>query len=154
MQHFVPVELADIILHHAEYYATFTVVMKEPQTVADGHALCARSFVLTQGKLQSLVKVRVVVKGHDQGWSSYPEDHGTKRNSWTWYTMNIFDKSATPRCGADDTRLATNAHASLQTQTHTFEWTREDAFFQRLIAGQQLCLWAHARYVYSTLFCQ
>jgi len=34
-------------------------------------------------------RVRFIVESRDQGWSSYPEDHGTDRGSWTWFEAGI-----------------------------------------------------------------
>lgn len=136
----------DIILHFAEYYATLSTVMTQTREIRDGRELCVQSRALTQEMLSTLLRVHVVVRGHDQGWSSYPQDQGSKRNSWTWYTMNTCNAGAPPECGADDARLATNLHASSETQTHEFNWTPTDEMVQGLQAGQCLCVWAHARY--------
>lgn len=34
-------------------------------------------------------RIRFIIESRDQGWSSYPEDHGTYRGSWTWFEAGI-----------------------------------------------------------------
>lgn len=66
-------------------------------------------------------EVRVVVDGHDQGWSSYPEHHGTRVGSYTWYELVISRKD---RRAANDVRttVCRNLHASreYERQERTF----------------------------------
>lgn len=56
-------------------------------------------------------QVHVVVDGHDQGWSSYPEHRGTRQGSWTWYELVI---SRQDRRAHNDIRttVCRNIHAS------------------------------------------
>ncbi|THG95937.1 hypothetical protein EW026_g5793 [Hermanssonia centrifuga] len=160
LQRFVPAELAYLILHLAEYYCTLVskeigdptietrginVVrdrgIRNAITIRNGGKLCLTIGPFTKKEAQSVIWLSVTIKGHDQGWSSYPEDQGTKRGSWTWYTMT-FDEdtlAATPE------RLATNIHAEFATQTHAFAWGRDSEMVKPIQAGQPIKLWAHAR---------
>ncbi|EKM48808.1 uncharacterized protein PHACADRAFT_202369 [Phanerochaete carnosa HHB-10118-sp] len=149
LRHFVPTELADMILHHAAYYHVRTACTTAPLSVCDSrthHAdVPVLSIELTRladtAALDNVLRVEALVRGHDQGWSGYPEDKGTERNAWTWYSIGSAD-SAT-----HEERLATNLHAVPQVQTHgPFVWERDSEVVGLLKTERVLELWAHARY--------
>src|SRR5260221_12703464 len=85
LRHFLPLELADKILHAAEYYPRLTSVLpshhfENPLTVSDG-----RRQVVVSPPIQrpdSISRVLIQTYSHDQGWSSYSQDQGTFRSSW------------------------------------------------------------------------
>lgn len=64
-------------------------------------------------------KIGVTIWSHDQGWISYPQEHSSFNNSWTWFDLKI-----TRPAGRDDIskdanlRLETNVHASEDTMCH------------------------------------
>ena len=142
----VPTELADIILDMAEYHHVITLTTNRPRNIFNSvhHAdVPILSLYLSRPEysefLDCLLRVSLVIKGHDQGWSGYPEDKGTLRNSWTWYSIGTDD----PR--THEKRLATNLHAVGDTQTHVFEWDRGSDIVQWLKEGKKVEVWAHAR---------
>ena len=143
LQVFLPFELADVILHQAEYYCVISNETDRPQQVQNADHLCASTDALSAEEVKSIVRLSVVIQGHDQGWSSYPEDRGSTRNSWTWYTLQLEGPD-----GVDVPmeRLATNLHAVKETQTYKFEWHRGDDIVKRIQPGQSIAVWAHARY--------
>lgn len=155
LQHFIPAPLATDILNLAHYRPLLNVEQKEQFLVSDGDRLCVATPPLTAEQARSAFRLKVVVKGHDQGWSSNDsKDHGTTRGSWTWFTIGVEDTLpiTAPHHDTDD-RLATNLHATRETQRHVFEWTRdaeEDSILSQLRAGQSVCIWAHARWVIFT----
>ncbi|KAL4247798.1 hypothetical protein ABKN59_007115 [Abortiporus biennis] len=129
---FVPIELAEIILHYAEYYLIISAEQDSENAphgieIHDGDCSCAATGNLTEDEVHSIVKLSVVVEGHDQGWSSYPQDKGTTRNSWTWYSLRLYDSQT-------------------ETQKHEFTWFRGDDTVSRIHTGQSIAIWAHARY--------
>ncbi len=67
----------------------------------------------------------VVAEAHDQGWSSYPEDRGTCRNSWTWGEVQVVrvgeGGAAVPVREGDPGRAYTNLHADVKWQVHRVE---------------------------------
>ncbi|GJE95227.1 hypothetical protein PsYK624_114080 [Phanerochaete sordida] len=145
---FVPVELADIILHNAEYYHVRAARTAGPLIVCDLRTHRADECVLSlnfaaddTSVLASVIRVEALVRGHDQGWSGFPEDKGTERNAWTWYSIGSADPAT------HEERLATNLHAVPTTQTHgPFVWKRDSDVVELLKRERVLELWAHARF--------
>lgn len=146
---FVPVELADIILHEATYYHVRVACVSTPCDISDRHTHRADTPILSINLtstedarlLECVLRVQAVVKGHDQGWSGYPEDRGTDRNAWTWYSIGSADPAT------HEQRLATNLHAVPRTQTHgPFVWDRDSELVALLKRDRVLEVWAHARY--------
>ena len=139
-----------MILHDAQYYHVLRAQTAGPLTICDLRTHRADVPILSislspaedQDVLDGLLRVEVVVKAHDQGWSGYPEDKGTERNAWTWFSIGSADPST------HEERLATNLHAIPQTQTHgPFVWERDSEIFRLLREERVLELWAHARSV-------
>ncbi|KAG0140545.1 hypothetical protein CROQUDRAFT_665060 [Cronartium quercuum f. sp. fusiforme G11] len=76
-----------------------------------------------------VMKIEWTVVSHDQGWSSYPDDHGTDRNSWTWteaslYTRNRFNQSFESQLSSNSIphRICTNIHAKRKSSLHKHIW--------------------------------
>ncbi|EGF97958.1 uncharacterized protein MELLADRAFT_113952 [Melampsora larici-populina 98AG31] len=73
-----------------------------------------------------------VMKIEWKGWSSYPEDHGTYRNSWTWTEATLYDRcSQTPSLPSDHSswyRVSTNVHARRQPTLHQSVWFSDHPF--------------------------
>ena len=143
LQTFVPFELADIILREAEYYSNALDELTVPVSISQREVRCAAVGPFTQEEVDSIARVEAVVTGHDQGWSSYPEDKGTTRNSWTWYSLRS-EENGTVSDLVD--HAATNLHAVSDAQTHVMEWVRGDDIVKQIRAGQTISIWAHARY--------
>lgn len=150
LRHFVPTELADMILHAAEYYHVLTVRTLGPRVIVDRMSYRADVPILSvtlrrpddAEVLDSIMHVRVLIGGHDQGWSGYPEDKGTVNNSWTWYSIGTADPQT------HEERLATNLHAIRDTQEHIFKWDKDSDMVRLLREERILEVWAHARLVY------
>ncbi|CEJ60273.1 hypothetical protein PMG11_08853 [Penicillium brasilianum] len=83
------------------------------------------------------------IRSHDQGWSSYSEDHGTYRNSWTWFDLG-FERTPGREdvCEDLDVRLATNLHASGIAQNHQVVYRAEDdlPWMRSLQAGDRVSI--------------
>ncbi len=76
-------------------------------------------------------KVEINITSHDQGWSSYPQDRGTYRGSWTWFEAEIsLGGSEDEHEGEGEhcvkRELCRNVHADAMDKTHTIIW-RYDA---------------------------
>jgi hypothetical protein len=83
------------------------------------------------------------IRSHDQGWSSFSEDHGTYRNSWTWFDLGIERAPGQEDVCRDlDVRLATNMHASRISQNHQVVYRAEDdlPWMQSLQAGDRVSI--------------
>lgn len=96
-------------------------------------------------------EIRIDIWSHDQGWSSYHEDHGTYRNSWTWFELGI--ERPSERSIEDDTkdldvRLATNLHARGVSQHHQVVYCAEDnlPWMRNLRAGDRISIIPRALY--------
>lgn len=55
--------------------------------ISEGSVSYLTSKPIPGGK--KLKKAVVTVVSKDQGWSGYPNDHGTYRNSWTWFELSV-----------------------------------------------------------------
>jgi len=68
------------------------VQSEEIINISDGSVSYLTSEPIPSGK--RLKKVVVTVVSKDQGWSSFPDDHGTYRGSWTWFELSVGPPSA------------------------------------------------------------
>lgn len=60
--------------------------------------------------------------GHDTGWSSYPEDHGTCNNSWTWFEAGLELNAEGGREQPPRRPIQVNVHAKRDATTHVNIW--------------------------------
>ncbi|KAI0264025.1 hypothetical protein BC834DRAFT_885160 [Gloeopeniophorella convolvens] len=151
----LPIELVDLILHAAEYYSRCTdpfVALppdRDIMTVRGGARLAALTPPIPHP--ERVMKVVIRTESHDQGWSSYPEDHGTYNNSWTWFELQISrDESVTGREGVvpdvPGWRICTNRHARVDWQVVEVVLDRTNEVVSGLRPGDRLGVVAKARY--------
>ena len=116
LQQKLPPELVPRIVDQAEFWLKSTVSLEEEMQVADIHIMGRRDHYLCAGvtylstlplgevagegpdsiRLVGKQPVRKVVfhtVSQDQGWSSFPDDHGTDRGCWTWFEAVVRDAS-------------------------------------------------------------
>lgn len=87
----------------------------------------------------SLRTISFTVRSHDQGWSSYPSDHGTYNGSWTWLEATVITTErlnsvvrdmliarSNELLEGEGQRIVTNVHASREAKTHTVTWRYDD----------------------------
>ena len=94
---------------------------------------------------------RIVVwtESHDQGWSSFPYDHGTYRNSQAWFEAVAEGPS---KADSAHLRFQENVHASNEWRKHMNIFDRRTAseavlrWMDRLTVGSKLQIWAKAAY--------
>ncbi|GAB7353905.1 hypothetical protein MBLNU459_g4253t2 [Dothideomycetes sp. NU459] len=96
------------------------------------------------------------IAAHDQGWSSYARDEGTRDNSWTWFEVGVFGEvdgrrqrvdPAAAAGGEGSRRLVTNLQAVREVQEHHVvveDWECE--WMHRLREGDQVMILAQAWY--------
>lgn len=101
--------------------------------------------------LHPLRKAVFTITSKDQGWSSYPQDHGTYANSWTWFEAMVLDwTESSPEIPAR--RICTNVHAGRDYKTHqvTWCWNSEDeserVWITSLRRGQKIGIQVWARF--------
>jgi len=97
----LPVELSLQILDQAAYHLKFTATRSDKQIYThhrltqDAEPYIALSIPgprllqdpISFGRL--LRNLTLITRSRDQGWSSFPADHGTYKNSWTWFDVSI-----------------------------------------------------------------
>ena len=99
-------------------------------------------------------------RGHDQGWSSYPQSHGTYAGSWTWFEAGLtrFDdknaqgeelrrqKDMRAEKKRDRYELHRNRHAGLIPEDYVIELGTEHDLLKRVEEGDRFALWARAMF--------
>ncbi|RIB22164.1 hypothetical protein C2G38_2014478 [Gigaspora rosea] len=112
------------------------------------------SSISTDAGVPKCKKIEIACESHDQGWSSYPRDHGTYNNSWTWGEISIItpkknnnlevrliEKEPITRY-----RVYTNKHAVDDWQTHNFEFLSHHPLVKSLQPGDIVGLWIRSCY--------
>ena len=102
---------------------------------------------LTSGPIpggKKLKKVVITIVSKDQGWSSYQNDHGTYRNSWTWFELSV---GAPSKDSGEKWRgeVVRNLHAHDDFKKHVVEIMDEE-LYKKAESGDVLTVWAHAQY--------
>ncbi|KAB8266760.1 hypothetical protein BDV30DRAFT_244959 [Aspergillus minisclerotigenes] len=122
LKRWFPSELVLEMLEYVEYWLLSRISRADEMQYAESDCHGQPPYLTSapiQGERYPVKKSRVTIWSHDQGWSSYPQDHGFFNNSWTWFDLKI-----TRPAGRDDIskdanlRLATHVHASEDTMCH------------------------------------
>ena len=115
---------------------------EENVQISDDSVTYLTSKPIPNGK--TLKKVVITVIAKDQGWSSYSEDHGTYRNTWTWFELAVgpSSKESTERWRGEVVR---NLHAHGDFKEQTIEIT-DKGLYEKAMSGDVLTVWALARY--------
>ena len=90
---------------------------------------------------KTLRNVVIAIVSKDQGWSSYPSDHGTYRNSWTWFELSVGSESGEKWRG----EVVRNCHAHGEFKEHTVKILAEE-FYEKAQSGDVLTVWALAKF--------
>jgi hypothetical protein len=108
----LPPELVPQIMDYAEYWLKSSTSIRQDMEASDIRILGRRSNYITSGATYlstlpigkvpgeeengiALVgqypvrKVVFTVESQDQGWSDFPQDHGTEQGSWTWFEAAV-----------------------------------------------------------------
>jgi hypothetical protein len=97
-------------------------------------------------KGKKLKKVVITVVSKDQGWSSFPDDYGTYRNSWTWFDLSVgppSKKDSEEKWRGEVTR---NIHAHDEFKEHTIEIPADEGLYEKAESGDVLTVWACAQF--------
>jgi len=148
LRHFLPLELVDKVLHTAEYYPRLTSILPahhfdNPLTVSDGRRQVVVSPPVHRPDI--IASVLIQTESHDQGWSSYPQDQGTFRNSWTWLDLGVV-RNTPGGIPAPEWRIYTNLHASDDWQPTEVSIDLDNETVGALLPGDSLAIWAGARF--------
>ena len=88
--------------------------------------------------------VALECESQDQGWSDFFDDHGTRRNSWTWGDLTVMNSEEVEEYKQD--RVYTNLHASESWELHTKEYSASDQLVKHLATGKSLVLSLNAMF--------
>ena len=92
----------------------------------------------------TLREVVITVVSKDQGWSTYLEDYGTYRNSWTWFELSV---GPSTKGSQEKWRglVVRNLHAHHDFKEHTIEILDEE-LYEKAGSGDVLTVWALAKF--------
>jgi hypothetical protein len=169
----VPAEIALSIIDYAGYWVKASISRDEVHSVSEwsGNPMVYLTSdpIKARGRVQSIT---FTICSHDQGWSDYPEDHGTYRNSWTWFEVDIIPPvGGSTSSDVEDSKdkwVATNRHAEEEPETQTVTFGRgERQWFKSMVPGSRVALQAHAKFsgwrntvesatidIYTSFLCQ
>jgi hypothetical protein len=150
LRQILPSELVLEIFEFAQYWLQSAAYRDDRTSFGDGNYR-DRTPYLTSPPIQGqrLEEIRINIWSHDQGWSSYPEDHGTLRNSWTWFELGIERPEGREGIAKnEDLRLATNVHAQRQAKHHQMMYRRDQnlRWFDALQPGDMISIIPLARF--------
>lgn len=129
LERWVPAELALAILHHAQYWLRSRVSRQESLRFSESACRDRTPYLLSdpiKGTRFPVQQIIIDIWSHDQGWSSYPQDHGTYRGSWTWFDLGIQRPPGREDVSAGLPQLVTNVHASSETRHHQVVYRRDE----------------------------
>ena len=140
----LPPELITQILDLAEYWAYSQTICLDQGRFHNANVRYLRSNPIQGGEFtHPLRRVVVTTDSKDQGWSSYPDTHGTHEGSWTWFELTLDDGGT----GGEMVRVEVvrNVHAGFEFER--YRTVIEDGRILRLAKkGDQLSVWVRANY--------
>ncbi|TID24228.1 hypothetical protein E2P81_ATG02531 [Venturia nashicola] len=180
----LPAELAALILNHAQYWVDTTYQRGDGITITQdfggrgGDERYLHTAPIGADGLTGLRPVKRVVftiESRDQGWSSYPDEHGTYTGSWTWFEAqkgdpSILEEEEVASDGQqqdqhadNDARdpaelplrpegreIVRNIHAGKSWHKHVISWAADDEdhgeWVREIRRGEVIILSAHARF--------
>ncbi|MCJ1465745.1 hypothetical protein MMC07_004364 [Pseudocyphellaria aurata] len=143
------------------------IIEPTPVPYTEDSRILLRTPPLTARSVSLLRKVVFTMRSHDQGWSSYPTNHGTYENTWTWFDAAVETKSveAVQEAHGDidslvagmpkplDSpnvrrrhRIQSNRHAVKEAENYRITIDRGQEPLDDLKVGDQIMLIACARY--------
>lgn len=148
LRHRLPSELVLEVLEYAQYWVQSRVERDESISCTESDR--ARSYLASKpiqdGRLE---EIRIDIWSHDQGWSSYRQDHGTLRNSWTWCELGIERPEGREAISeVVGMEIATNVHARSEARHHQIIYRRYQnlQWVQKLQAGDIIRILPKARF--------
>ena len=93
--------------------------------------------------MHPLRRLVVTTDSRDQGWSIYPESHGTREGSWTWFELTLDDGET----GDEIVRVEVvrNIHAGWKFDKHRAV-IEDERVLKRARKGDRLSVWVRAMY--------
>ncbi len=115
---------------------------------------------LSQPEVQCIRRVVYTFRSRDQGWSSYPNQHGTYEGSFTWFEASLTRPIGTDlieaerhvqlqvKTAKERTRyeLQRNRHAGRDPENYRHELELDHKLLQHAEEGDSVLLWARATF--------
>lgn len=115
---------------------------------------------LSQPEVQRVRRVVYTFRSRDQGWSSYPTQHGTYEGSFTWFEAGLTRPISTDvieserndqlqlKAAKERTRyeLQRNRHAGRDPETYIHELGTNHGLLRHAEEGDSVVLWARASF--------
>lgn len=140
----LPPELVTEILDLAKYWVYSRSISSKSHSFENANVRYLRSGRIQGGEfLHPLRRVVITTESKDQGWSSYPEDRGTRNNSWTWFELTLDDG----KTGDEIVRVEVvrNIHAGPTFEKHQ-AIIEDERILGQAKKGDTLSVWARAKY--------
>lgn len=120
----------------------------------EGERVVVRTPLLRAGHISLIRKIVFKFTSKDQGWSSFPEDLGTFRNSWTWFEVGIIhndqkksiDQGGEAKLSERVYFSQRNKHAWEELESYCIEFEAGHQMFADLQEGDAVVLWAKASF--------
>lgn len=164
----LPAELILQIIDHPSRWRLMSAnfescTLSSPMSVSAhaGNVDVASTPAFTTHQLSLLRKLVFTFQSKDQGWSSYPGDRGSFRNSWTWFEARVersegSESALSTRASNDgedalrnhglSVKLQANRHAGDELEEYRIEHDRSSDLVQNLQPGDRVVLSAHAQF--------
>lgn len=152
----LPTELIlQILSHPSRWLLTTSVYLSTPARVSSSES--ERAIVhtppISKHQLPLIRRIVFTYSSKDQGWSSYSSDHGTYRNSWTWFEAGLrkHAEEEEEKVSLTDQmqhrhRLHCNRHAGWETEDYQFVVEGDHPILENMQAGDEVVLWARAKF--------
>lgn len=142
----LPPELVTHIFDLAEYWAYSQKTRSDVCRFRDD----ANEQYLQSGPIRGgefsrpLRRLIVTTNSKDQGWSSYPNDYGTRQNSWTWFDLTLDDG----KTGAEIVRVEVvrNIHAGSGFEEY-LAVIEDENILKQAKEGDRLSIWVRTMYL-------
>ena len=119
------------IMDQARYWLKSTSSKVESIQVDEVDSRMDTPYLMSEpirGRLKLPIReVKFIIRSHDQGWSDYPQHHGTYKGSCTWFDIAIHKRSGHwVDIGAESKHVVSNIHASSRTRQHCIIYRGRD----------------------------
>ncbi|KAB8261451.1 hypothetical protein BDV32DRAFT_121378 [Aspergillus pseudonomiae] len=152
LKQWLPSEIVLEVLDYAEYWLLSRISRADEMQYEERDCHGQPPYLTSapiQGERYPVRKIQITIWSHDQGWSSYPQDHGSFNNSWTWFDLSIARPPGRDDISKDaNLRLATNVHASKKTMCHEIIYHRDQnlRWVRNLQPGDRISIIPRALY--------
>ena len=131
--------------------------LSAPTSIGTGERIVVGTSPFDVTQIPLIREIVFTFTSKDQGWSSFPEDRGTFRNSWTWFEIGIVHdgkKKLTSKesDGGFSERIyysQRNKHAWRDWESYCIRFNEDNELIADLEAGDAVVLWASK---YSSFF--